>query len=62
MAIELLRFSELNRWIEHTLLERLFVACHEQSFDVNLRSNICFTNECLTWVTNARTLWPCPNN
>ncbi len=39
--------------IEHTLPERLFVACHEQSFDVNLESNICFTNECLTWVTNA---------
>jgi repressor LexA len=47
----------LPGWIEHVLLERLFVVCHEQLFAVNTETNICFTNECLTWVANARTLW-----
>jgi repressor LexA len=47
----------LPDWIEHVLLERLFVVCHEQLFAVNTETNICFTNECLTWVANARTLW-----
>jgi hypothetical protein len=52
----------LPAWIEHMLLEQSFVALHEQLFVVNPKANICFTNECLTWRTNARTLWTCPNN